>query len=182
MRIRGFNFLGFSTQYWWLMFSVGVLFICLGGWILASPVDSYMSLGFLFAYGLTFSGLFELIFAIGNHKTLHGWGWTLVGGGIDLALGIYLLKVPMLTLMIMPVVIGLWMLFRGCMAFNSTIELRTLGVLDWAWLFVTGVLIILLSILILGSPFFASINVVVWTAFCFILSGIFRIFLSLQLR
>jgi uncharacterized membrane protein HdeD (DUF308 family) len=182
MKTQNLKFIGFSSQYWWLMFSIGVLFICLGAWILATPVQTYESTGLIFAYGLTFSGFFEIIFAFGNHKTLHGWGWTLIGGLIDAALGIYLLRVPMLTLMIMPVVIGLWMLFRGCMAIDSTIRFRAYGVLDWLWLLATGLLIILLSSLLLANQLFGFVNVVVWTGFCFILSGVFRIYLSIQLK
>lgn len=182
MKTKEFSFLSFYTQYWWLMFSAGVLFICLGVWILAAPVSMYQSIGMFFAFGLTFSGFFEGIFAVGNYKTLQKWGLTLVGGIIDLALGIYLMKVPMLTLMIMPVVIGLWMLFRGCMAIDNILGFKAFGILYWMWLIVTGGLMILLSLIILGSPLSEFVNAVIWTAFCFILSGIFRIYLSLQLK
>nr|WP_121272019.1 DUF308 domain-containing protein [Pedobacter schmidteae] len=171
-----------AAQYWWLMFCAGILFLGLGAWILASPVSSYLSLSLLFAFGMIFSGLFELVFAIGNRKRLHGWGWTMTGGLIDVVLGSYLLNYPLLTMVVMPVIIGLWMLFRGFMAIGNSIELRAYGVLDWVWLLLTGILIVVLSLLIIGHPLFAAINIVMWTAFAFILSGIFRIFLSLQLR
>lgn len=176
------EFIGYSTQYWWLMLSAGILFIAIGIWILASPVASYLSLSLLFAFGMIFSGLFEAVFAIGNHKTLPGWGWTLTGGLVDLFLGFYLLNLPLLTMVVMPVIIGLWMLFRGFMAIGSSLKLRAYGVLDWSWLLVTGMLIVILSLLIIGHPLFAAINIVIWTAFAFIISGIFRIYLSLQLK
>ncbi|MNY04578.1 hypothetical protein D3C86_1372600 [compost metagenome] len=54
--------------------------------------------------------------------------------------------------------------------------------LDWVWLLVTGILIVILSLLIIGHPLFAAINLVMWTAFALILSGVFRIGLSLQLK
>ncbi len=182
MKTKNINFIGYNTQYWWLMLFAGILFIGLGIWILAAPVDSYLSLSTLFAFGMVFAGVFEIIFAIGNHRALHGWGWTLAGGMIDLFLGSYLLNYPLLSMVVMPLIMGLWMLFRGCMAIGSSLELRAYGVLDWAWLLVTGVLIVLLSFLIIGNPLFAAISIVVWTAFAFILSGIFRVFLSLQLK
>ncbi|WGQ10629.1 DUF308 domain-containing protein [Pedobacter gandavensis] len=172
----------YATQYWWLMFCAGILFIGLGVWILASPVSSYLSLSLFFAFGMIFSGLFELIFAIGNRKKLHGWAWTMAGGLIDVSLGSYLLNYPLLTMVVMPIIIGLWMMFRGFMAISSSIELRAYGVLDWVWLLLTGILIVVLSLLIIGHPLLATINIVMWTSFAFILSGIFRIFLSLQLR
>lgn len=124
----------YAAQYWWLMFCAGVLFFGLGVWILASPVSSYLSLSLLFAFGMIFSGLFELIFAIGNRKRLHGWGWTMAGGLIDVSLGSYLLNYPLLTMVVMPVIIGLWIMVRGFMAIGSSIELRAYGILDWVWL------------------------------------------------
>lgn len=182
MKTKNVNFICYDSQYWWLMLAAGILFIGLGIWILASPVSSYLSLSILFACGMLFAGLFEVVFALGNRNSLDGWGWTLAGGMIDLFLGAYLLYLPLLSMVIMPLVMGLWMLFRGCMAIGSSLELRAYGVLDWAWLMVTGILIILLSVLIIGHPLFIAISVVVWTAFAFILSGIFRIYLSLQLK
>jgi uncharacterized membrane protein HdeD (DUF308 family) len=171
-----------AAQYWWLMFCSGVLFIGLGIWMLAAPVSSYLSLSLLFAFGMIFAGIFEVTFSVSNRKRLHGWGWTLSGGLIDIFLGGYLLNLPLLTMVIMPVIIGLWMLFRGFMAISSSIELRAYGILDWAWLLLTGILIVVLSVLIIADPLFGAINIVVWTAFAFLLSGIFRILLSLQLR
>ena len=182
MKTQNLNFIGYTSQYWWLMLLAGVLFIGLGIWILASPVASYLSLSLMFAFGMLFAGVFEIVFAIGNYKRLQGWGWTLMGGLIDLFLGLYLLNYPLLTMVVMPLVMGLWMLFRGCMAIGSSLELRAYGVMDWTWLLVTGILIVLLSLLIIGSPVFAAINIVVWTAFAFIVSGVFRILLSLQLK
>jgi len=182
MKTVNVNFIGYTTQYWWLMLSAGILFIGLGVWILASPVSSYLSLSLLFACGMLFAGVFEVIFAIGNHRALDGWGWTLAGGIIDLLLGAYLLSYPLLSMILLPMIIGLWMLFRGCMAIGSSLELRAYGILDWIWLLVTGIFIVLLSLLIIAHPLLAAFNVIIWTAFAFILSGIFRIFLSIQLR
>lgn len=172
----------YAAQYWWLMLCSGILFMVLGIWILAAPVSSYLSLSLLFAFGMIFAGIFEVTFSISNHKRLRGWGWSLSGGLVDIFLGTYLLSLPLLTMVVMPIVVGLWMLFRGFMAISSSIELRAYGMLDWAWLLLTGVLIVILSILIIGDPFFGTVNIAVWTAFAFLLSGIFRILLSLQLR
>lgn len=182
MSTKNMNFIGYSMEYWWLMLLAGILFIGLGVWVLASPVDSYLALSQLFSFGMLFAGIFEVVFSIGNRKTLQGWGWTLAGGMIDFLMGGYLLNYPLLSMIVMPLILGLWMLFRGCLAIGSSLELRAYGVLDWIWLLVTGILILILSFLIIGSPLFAAINIVAWTAFAFILSGIFRIYLSLQLK
>jgi len=171
-----------QTKYWWLMLFAGVLLIGLGVWILASPVASYLSLSLVFAAGMVMTGSFEVIFSITNYKDVQGWGWTLAGGLVDLVLGVYLLYYPLLTMIVLPLIMGFWMLFRGFMAIGSSIELRAYGILDWGWLLFTGVMIILVALIILGNPLFGVINIVVWTALAFIISGIFRIYLSIKLK
>lgn len=182
MKTKSVQFIGYSNQYWWIMFLAGVVFISLGISILAAPVSSYLSFSLLFAFGMLFGGCFEVVFSLGNHKAMHKWGLSLAGGMIDFLLGAWLMNYPLLSMVLMPLVIGFWMLFRGCMAFGKSLALRAYGVLDWVWLIVIGALIILLSLLIIGYPLFERINIVVWTAFVFILSGFFRIYLSIQLR
>jgi len=170
------------TRHWWLMLFAGVLLIGLGVWVIIAPVDSYLSLSMTFAVGMVLAGLFEVMFSITNYKHIQGWGWTLAGGMIDLFLGAYLLYYPLLTMIVLPLIIGFWMLFRGFMAIGSSIELRAYGMMDWGWLMFTGIMIIVVALIILGNPLFGIINIIIWTALAFIISGIFRIYLALKLR
>ncbi|WP_448104498.1 HdeD family acid-resistance protein [Pedobacter panaciterrae] len=171
-----------AAGYWWLMSLAGALLIGLGLWVLASPVASYLSLSILFAIGMVLTGIFEVLFSTTNAASLKGWGWILAGGMIDFLLGIYLLSYPLMTMIIMPMIIGIWMLFRGFMAIGSSIELKDSGMLDWGWMLATGILIVVCALMILGNPLFGIINIVIWTAISLIVGGIFRIYLSFKLR
>ncbi|RYY70688.1 MAG: hypothetical protein EOO13_05725 [Chitinophagaceae bacterium] len=68
------------------------------------------------------------------------------------------------------------------MTISSPVTLRELGIKDWVWLMVTSILLILPSLVILINPFVGLVNVVKLTGVAFILSGVFRIFFSQQLR
>lgn len=68
------------------------------------------------------------------------------------------------------------------MAIGSSIEMRGNGFIGWTWLLSTGLLIVLLALAVLGNPILGIVNVIIWTALAFILSGIFRVYLSLQLK
>ncbi|WP_432709173.1 HdeD family acid-resistance protein [Pedobacter sp.] len=182
MKTQDINFIGYNSKYWWLMALAGLLFIGLGIWILATPVVSYLSLSLLFAFLMLLAGIFETVFSIGNHKTLQGWGWVLVGGLIDLFLGAYLLYYPALSMVVLPLIVGFWIMFRGFMAIGSSLELRSSGVKDWGWLMATGILIVLLSFILIANPVFAAINIVIWTGLALIITGIFRIMYSFQLK
>lgn len=182
MKTRSFNVIGYDTRYWWLLRSGGILFIGLGLWIIFSPQKTYLFLSLLLSIGMLSTGLFEAFFSLFNCRKIRDWGWIFSGGIIDLLLGIYLLNYPMLSMVLMPLVIGIWMLFRGFMTVSSPISLKALGIKDWVWLLVTGKILVLPSLMILISPFVTFLNMVVITGIAFLLSGVYRIYFSQQLR
>ncbi|WP_448104469.1 HdeD family acid-resistance protein [Pedobacter panaciterrae] len=182
MKAKSYTEANELTPSWWLMLCAGILFIALGVWIFISPVASYISLSLLFAGSMLLAGILEVIFSISIHKSTPGWGWTLVGGLMDVFLGGYLLHYPLLTMVVMPLIVGFWILFRGFMAIGSSLEMRGNSLIGWTGLLLTGILIVLVAIAVLSNPILGIVNVIIWTALAFILSGIFRVCLSLQLR
>ena len=109
-----------SINYWWLFLLTGILLIVVGLWVFASPLASYLSLSFIFAFGILFTGVFEVIFAISNRKTMDNWGWTLSSGILDLVIGFYLMAYPAITIAILPLILGFWLLFRGFSAIENS--------------------------------------------------------------
>jgi uncharacterized membrane protein HdeD (DUF308 family) len=63
-----------SINYWWLILLSGVLLIIVGIWVISSPIESYLSLSLLFAWGILLTGIFEIIFAVSNRKSMDSWG------------------------------------------------------------------------------------------------------------
>jgi uncharacterized membrane protein HdeD (DUF308 family) len=182
MKKRNYNVIGYDTRYWWLLLGGGILFIVVGFWIIFSAQKTYLFLSMLLSIGMLATGLFETLFSLVNRKLIKDWGWIFGGGLIDFLLGLYFLEYPLLSLIFMPMVIGIWMLFRGFMTISSSVKLNMLGMVDWIWMMITSALLILPSIVILINPFVGLINIVRYTGAAFILSGLFRIFFSQQLR
>lgn len=182
MSRRNYNVVGYDARYWRVLAVGGILFICLGIWIIFTPESTYIFLSRLLAIGMLASGLFETIFSILQTHKIKGWGWIFAGGCIDTLFGIYVLNFPLLSLLLMPMIIGVWMLFRGFMTVSSPLVLAILGVGDWIWLVITSLFLILPSLIILINPIVGLVNVVVITGISFVLSGIFRLSFSFQLR
>jgi uncharacterized membrane protein HdeD (DUF308 family) len=182
MKKRNLNVVGYDARYWRIVASGGILFICLGAWIIFSSEKNYLFLSMLLAIGLLASGFFEAIFSVFHTHKIKDWGWMFAGGLVDALFGIYLLNYPLLSLILMPMIIGVWMLFRGFMTVSSPFILKVLGIRDWIWLVATSIVLILPSLIILIDPIVGLVNVVVLTGISFILSGIFRIFFSQQLK
>ncbi len=170
-----------TTGYWWFILLAGILFIILGLRILATPVASYLSLSSLFAIGMIMTGILEGLFSITNTRFVKRRGMILTGGVIDFLLGIYLLYYPLLTMVIMPVILGPWVLYWGFMTISNSTELKDSGMSNRRCTSFTGILIIVCALIILGTVLFGIINIVIWTAISLITAGISRIYLALKL-
>lgn len=171
-----------AIDYWYIPLLVGILFVIIGFWSFATPVKAYLTLAFLFSVSFLLSGIFEIIFALSNRKKIDNWGWTLVSGIIGLGVGIVLIANPLVSVTLLPLYVGLAILFRSVMAIFMAFNLKSYSVPDWKNLLGLGILGLLFSFLLLWNPVFAGLSIVYWTAFAFIASGIFYIYFSFKLK
>jgi uncharacterized membrane protein HdeD (DUF308 family) len=80
-----------SIKNWWIFLILGILMVCCGVYVLFTPVESYISLSFLFSILMVSNGISKMIFSISNKDSLSSWGWHLTSGIIELILGVYLI-------------------------------------------------------------------------------------------
>lgn len=171
-----------SISYWWIFFLTGLLLTGIGIWIFASPVEAYVSLSILFAVGIFITGVLETLFAIIARKAIDGWGWTLAGGILDIVIGIYLMTYPLVTMQVLPLILGFWLLFRGFSAIGFALDMKSYKTSGWGWLLALGVVIIIFGCMILAVPAFGVLNIIIWTSLSFIAAGLFRIVLAFRLK
>jgi hypothetical protein len=171
-----------AVNYWWLLLLTGVILICVGVWIMASPGAAYVSLSILFAIGILATGIFETAFAVTVRLSLDGWGWILASGLLDIIIGAYLLMYPGITMTVLPFILGFWLVFRGFSGVGSAFDMKSYGASDWGWLLILAIAVIFFGFLVLAVPAFGVTNILLWTSISFIVAGVFRIFLALRLR
>lgn len=166
---------------WWLfVFFSGTFMVLVGIWVLITPIEAYFSLSILLAVGLVAAGLVNLMLALYLRGTVRGWFWLLAGALLDLALGIYLLYFPMLSMILLPFLIGLWLLFRGLTDIGRSTT-YPIGPRKWFHSLLPGLLILLFSVFILRYPLSGMINIVSWMGLASIVSGLLRIYFSVRL-
>lgn len=176
------NILSTLTTSWSFLIGSGLIQIGIGIWVLLSPANAYFSLSIILAIGMLVSGLFHLVFSIAVRAELKGWAWLLTGALIDIGLGIYLLYFPMLTMILLPIILGLWLLFRGFMAIGRSVELKGVGRRPWLLSLIPGIVILVCAFIILNNPFLGVINIISLLAIAFIITGIFRIVMSFRVH
>jgi uncharacterized membrane protein HdeD (DUF308 family) len=170
------------TKHWYLSVILGLLFICVGILVLRTPLESYLTLSILFSVTLFISGISEIIYSVTNRKELSNWGWVLAGGIIDLLLGIWLISSPLLSISILPFVVGFMLMFHSMMAIGFAFDIRGFADSKWGWLLTLAILGLLFSFILIWNPFFAGLTIVIWTGCAFIAIGIFRIILAFKLK
>jgi uncharacterized membrane protein HdeD (DUF308 family) len=105
----------FWTRDWsgfFLSLLIGVLYLVLGLFFLRDPGDAVLAMTLLLACVLMVGGLFRII-GSAMYQFPH-WGWTLVGGIINLVLGIMIWQQwPVSGLWVIGLFVGIDLMFTG---------------------------------------------------------------------
>jgi len=171
-----------AIKNWWILLIFGILFVIAGIWVFQTPGESYVALSMLFAFTFLLSGIGGIIFALSNRDTLEGWGWQLAGGILELLLGIALFARPAVTMVVLPLYFGFWLMFRGILTIAFSVELKKYEVPNWGWMLALGIILAILSVVVLLNPLYGVSMLVTLTGFAFLMMGITNILISLRLR
>ena len=173
---------GNSIKNWWWFLVKGLLLIAAGIAIFAWPVAGYTGLSILFTVVIITSGIAQIIFATSNKDILRGWGWTLVSGILDIAIGIYLAMYPLVTMATLPFFVGFWLIFKSFYLMGASFDLNDLGLSGWGWLLFGGFLVLLAGFYIIYYPVAGAAGIVAVSGTAFILAGILYGILSFKLK
>lgn len=152
---------GRAVRHWWLMMIAGVLCVAAGIAVFAFPLESYVTLSILFGVLLLVVGAAKLIAASTSGNYFMMRGYVIVGGVLDLLLGILLCVWPGVTLMLLPIMMGFWMLYNSFVLIGLSGDFETFGVPGAGWVTGSGILLLILSIIVLVNPLGAGIATVV---------------------
>ena len=172
-----------TVKHWWLMLIAGLLCLVMGIVVFVFPLQSYVTLAILFGVLMMIVGAIQLIIASTSANYLTMRGYFVVGGVLDLMLGIFLCIYPGVTLVALPLMLGVWMLYNSfiIIAFGGDMETFRLG--GSGLVVAGGVLLLLLSVLVLLNPFGAGIpTVIIIAGVGLLVLGCLLCMLSLKLK
>jgi uncharacterized membrane protein HdeD (DUF308 family) len=169
------------VRYWWVFIVLGSSLILFGLLMMAFPVTSFAALGIFFAIAIAINGIMEVGFALANYRTVHGWGWHLAGGVLDLVISGMLFFNPVLMAVSLPIVVGFWLLFRSIAIIGRCFDLPTVWP-EKSWMAALGLAGLILSFMIIYNPALGVVSLVILAALSLVSIGLFYIFLGLHLR
>lgn len=169
--------------HWWLSLIIGLMAIVLGFIVLANPIASYLSIAIWLGIMVFISGAVGLWQGLTSDNHFVRRGWVIVASIADLFIGAALMMNMLLSASLLPLLLGVWMLYRGMTMFMQGVDLRNYRVSDAGWVIFGSTLLIAISIAILLLPVSVGAGaVVIVVSVGFILYGLTMISLSFKLR
>ncbi len=111
---------------WWMFLVSGVVTLLFGFVAVMNPAQTLLSLSFFFGLYLLISGVLEIVLSLGASRHKRLWFLSLIFGGLEAVIGIYLLQRPLLVLATFVTFVALALLVRGVIhlieAFDSNYD------------------------------------------------------------
>jgi len=172
-----------AIRHWWLLMLAGILCIVLGIVVFVFPLESYVTLSLLFGILMLVVGAAQLIVSATSGNYLMMRGYFIVGGIIDLLIGIFLCVNPGVSLIALPIVMGICLLYHSFMIIAFGGDLETFRLSGSAWVICGGILLLILSIMILANPLSIGIETVIIIAgLGLIMFGVMLSAISMKLK
>lgn len=171
-----------TVKNWWLFLVLGVLLIIGGIYVLTTPAESYVTLAIFFSVLIFVNGIFDVVFAISNHKIIQGWGWHLAGGVLEIVLGVVLMSHPGISMATLPLILGFWLIYGATSTISGAFDLKSYQIKGWGWPMALGILLLIFGFIVIADPVFGSGSVLMFTSLAIISYGVSYVIFGIQLK
>lgn len=130
----------------------GILLIIAGIFCLCNPNVGLMKISLYIGIAMLISGIIDIIIFAKCNGTMIGAGWFLADGILTVLLSLFLLFNQKFTMLSLPFIFGMWLLFSGINQFVNSFEMQRLKVKGWGWMTALGVLLAVVGFFSLFDP------------------------------
>lgn len=150
----------------------GVLLVAAGIYCLCNQCVAVLSAGLLLGLFMLVSGIIEIVVSARACSVVLGSGWLLLDGVLTVILSLFLLFNQWFTLLSLPFLFTLWLLFSGISRFVGALDLRALGVRSWGWILALSILLMAAGFVCMMDPWVSVAAVGVTVGIVFLLEGV----------
>lgn len=150
----------------------GVLLIAAGVVCLMNQDVAVLSAGVLIGIFMLCSGILEVVMFSYGRKLMLGSGWLLLDGILTVLLSMFLLFNQAFTMVYLPILFAMWLLFSGVSKFVTAFDLQALRVRGWGWVMAFGLILMVFGFIALMDPWLSTIAMGITIGIVFILQGI----------
>ena len=150
----------------------GVLLIAVGIYCLCNQDIAAMTAGLMVGIFMLVSGIIEIIVFAATSGVMFGSGWLLLDGVLTVILSLFLLFNQWFTMMSLPFLFTLWLLFSGISRFVSAFDLRAFGVRGWGWVLAIGIILMIAGFICMMDPWVSVAAIGLTVGLVFLLEGV----------
>ena len=150
----------------------GVLLIAVGIYCLCNQDIAAMTAGLMVGIFMLVSGVIEIIVFAATSGVVFGSGWLLLDGVLTVILSLFLLFNKWFTMMSLPFLFTLWLLFSGISRFVSAFDLKAFGVRSWGWVLAIGVILMIAGFICMMDPWVSVAAIGLTVGLVFLLEGV----------
>lgn len=150
----------------------GILLIAAGIYCLCNEDVAVLSAGLMLGIFMLAAGIAEIVVFAGTSGMLIGSGWLLLDGVLTVIMSLFLLFNQWFTLLSLPFLFTVWLIFSGISRFVSAFDLHALGVRGWGWVLAVGILLMVAGFICMMDPWVSAAAVGVTVGLVFLLEGI----------
>ena len=170
------------VRHWWLSLIVGIVAVAIGFIVLVNPAKSYLAFSVWLGVVIFVSGVLSLVQSLSSRNYFVSRGWIIAASIADIIIGLMLMFNIALSAVMMPVLLGIWLFYRGVVLLMQGVDMRSYRVRDAGWVIFGAVLMIIISIAVLWMPMSFGVEVVIlFVAIAFITYGVSQISLAFRL-
>ena len=162
-----------ATRVLWAI--TGVLLIAAGILCFAHPDATLAWVSVVLGIVMLLSGIVDIAIFATTSGMIYGSGWFLLDGILTVLLSIFILCDQVFTMITLPFIIGMWLLFTGISVFVNSFDLRAFGVRGYGWLTALGVVLAAVGFFSFMDPLAGAVTLSVIVGVLFILEGIVSI-------
>jgi len=171
-----------DIKHWWTFLAAGILLIIMGILVYVYPIVFYLSLSWIIGGLIAIEGLIHITFAVANRKKLSNWWVGFITGMVELLLGGVLFFYPGITIVTVPLIVGVWLIIRAASLIRYSLDLRKHHVDTWSWVLIGGIMTFVFALMIIFDPIVGALFLVLWIGLGFIIAGLFNILLAFHFR
>ena len=150
----------------------GILLIAAGIYCLCNEDVAVLSAGLMLGIFMLAAGIAEIVVFAGTSGVLIGSGWLLLDGVLTVIMSLFLLFNQWFTLLSLPFLFTVWLMFSGISRFVSAFDLHALGVRGWGWVLAVGILLMVAGFICMMDPWVSAAAVGVTVGLVFLLEGV----------
>jgi uncharacterized membrane protein HdeD (DUF308 family) len=163
-----------ASSRWWAFLLLGIVAVALGLLLMFDLFTAVRTVALLVAFGLIVTGADELISA-GRYRSRLG----IVAGAVLVLAGVLAALWPGITLWVLAVVTGVALIISGAARIMGALALRVEG---WGWLFVGGLLSVVVGFLAVAWPDVTALALGLLLGIRMVLFGVAEIAFALALN